>query len=692
MDPLENLPDDCDPTVLEVVRAWIHDQFRVRKAEADSAQTQTCEDTIGVKPIFWIGTLLLACGQVLLGMESQRLPLAGLLVLGGGAACLWFGRSGEEAEPERTAPAAIGEVRFAWKPIWFSASLVMAAVCFLLFTENRFGWLATLSWLVSIACGIYAFWSDSETDGKLILKQKIREKWRKDRLFLGLAALVVVCGSFFRMKDLAGVPPEVISAQVESYYSVSEIKQGANHVLFSRNAVPEPLNYYWAYLVNLLSGKPLTMRNLRLANALAGLIGLAFLYGLGKTTANRWVGLAAAGLAGMSFWLSLQERAAIGGALVFPLMAAALYGLIKALDGQDGRFFLLSSVAFGLGLMSNKIFLIFPLAAAVVILCWRGSVKPIPAGRIWALLGIGLFLTALTAMPLIRAVSLEPAAYFAPILARIGQSEQAYPGNPLIIFLTNFAQALGIANWSSHGSWVDSLPNRAVVDGLTALFFLFGLLRAAGRWRTGRDWRLLSMLALYPVLLLPSALALAFPAENPSPTRAVGAAIPVFLIAAYGALELFKLLKGAFRRQSPALVAGLIAFLLGSAAVWNYDLIFRQYAERYKQSAWNASEIAEVIQRFFSNGKEGISYLISYPYWVDSRAVTISMGQPGQNLSLPSSEIASTSSVTLPKLFILNPMDKESIAKLQSVYPEAVISIFQSANPDKNFILFIVGQ
>ncbi|NLE92650.1 MAG: hypothetical protein GX599_01500, partial [Chloroflexi bacterium] len=85
MDPLENLPDDCDPTVLEVVRAWIHDQFRVRKAEAEDAQTQTCEDTIGVKPIFWIGTLLLACGQVLLGMESQRLPLAGLLVLGGGA-------------------------------------------------------------------------------------------------------------------------------------------------------------------------------------------------------------------------------------------------------------------------------------------------------------------------------------------------------------------------------------------------------------------------------------------------------------------------------------------------------------------------------------------------------------------------------------------------------------------------------
>jgi len=43
-------------------------------------------------------------------------------------------------------------------------------------------------------------------------------------------------------------------------------------------------------------------------------------------------------------------------------------------------------------------------------------------------------------------------------------------------------------------------------------------------------------------------------------------------------------------------------------------------------------------------------------------------------------------------LFILNPMDKDSIAELQTVYPEGVISTYQSVNSDKNFILFIVGQ
>jgi len=119
------------------------------------------------------------------------------------------------------------------------------------------------------------------------------------------------------------------------------------------------------------------MAAIRLANALAGLIGMGFVYGLGKRIANRWVGLVAAGLAGVSFWLVLQERAAIGGGLVFPLMAGALFGLVKGLEERDGRFYLLSAVAVGLGLMSNKIFLIFPLVAIVVILSWRSEKNPL---------------------------------------------------------------------------------------------------------------------------------------------------------------------------------------------------------------------------------------------------------------------------------------------------------------------------
>ena len=138
------------------------------------------------------------------------------------------------------------------------------------------------------------------------------------------------------------------------------------------------------------------------------------------------------------------------------------------------------------------------------------------------------------------------------------------------------------------------------------------------------------------------------------------------------------------------LIAGVL--MIAPIVVNNNNLVFQQYTNQYKNSAWNASEMGEVITRFYASGREGLSYLISYPYWVDSRAVAISMGRPEQNLSLPATEIGNTLNVTLSKLFILNPMDKNSIAELQAAYPEGVISTYQSTNPDKNFILFIVGQ
>ena len=694
MDPTENLPEDDDLTVLECVGDWIHGQFNVKEKSTSGifAQVETSENLPGVKTVFWIGLILTLIGQFLLGMQKLSFPLAGFLTIAIGIGCLWFGIPDENKKTDELPCAKTEGIRFHVKPIWLLASLAMMVVCFLVFTENCFGWLQTLSWLTAIACGLYAFWPARDPEKRAQkLNWKFWQGWKQDRLFFFLVLVVAALGLIFRLKDLAGVPPEMISAQVETYYSVSEIRQGGNFVLFSRNSVPEPLNYYWADLVNLFSGQILKLETIRLANALAGLIGVGFIFGLGKQVGNRWMGLVAAGLAGVSFWLVLQERAAIGGGLVFPLMAGALLGLVKGLDEQDGRFILISALAVGLGLMSNKIFLIFPLAALVVILSWRKG-KSIRKSQLLGLVGVGSFISVITAIPLLRAISLEPVSYFAPILARIGEYEVSYPGSPLLIFFGNFVKAIGIANWTNQGSWVDSIANRGAVDGLTAVFFLIGIVSLVKRYRQSRDWKLLVLLLLYPLLILPSVLALAFPSENPSMTRAVGAAIPVILIAAFGIVEVFKVVALALRQKSMGaiLIAGIL--MLTPIVVNNHNLVFQQYTNQYKNSAWNASEMGEVISRFYSSGKEGLSYLISYPYWVDSRAVAISMGRPEQNLSLPATEIANTLNVSLSKLFILNPMDKNSIAELQAAYPEGVISTYQSTNPDKNFILFIVGQ
>ena len=163
MNPTESLPEDDDLTVLEYVRRWIHDQINVREnpdrevAEVNK-QVHTVEIPLSVKPVFWIGLILLVIGQILLGLQTQSLPVAGLLVIAMGMASLWFGMPQNEAKAEKSNPQEFESLIFQIKPIWLMATLAMSVVCFLLFSENRFGWLQTLSWLTTIACALYAFW------------------------------------------------------------------------------------------------------------------------------------------------------------------------------------------------------------------------------------------------------------------------------------------------------------------------------------------------------------------------------------------------------------------------------------------------------------------------------------------------------------------------------------------------------
>ena len=125
----------------------------------------------------------------------------------------------------------------------------------------------------------------------------------------------------------------------------------------------------------------------------------------------------------------------------------------------------------------------------------------------------------------------------------------------------------------------------------------------------------------------------------------------------------------------------------------NYNLLTEGYAKQFDASAWNASEMAHVIE-VYDQGIESKtnSFIVGYPHWVDARAVAILLGAPDEELALMPEEIKNTTNTTGTKIFLLNPFDKESIAKLQSTYPQGIASTFQSLNPDKNFVIYIVGQ
>jgi hypothetical protein len=120
--------------------------------------------------------------------------------------------------------------------------------------------------------------------------------------------------------------------------------------------------------------------------------------------------------------------------------------------------------------------------------------------------------------------------------------------------------------------------------------------------------------------MLPSILSLTFPAENPSLNRAAGAMVPVFLIVGFAFDGFLRALEAASASVwNKRLAWGIGLFLVVWAALHNYGLVFNQYRELYDVSAWNTTEMGEVVRSFAElTGSPDTAWLVGYPHWADA--------------------------------------------------------------------------
>jgi len=332
------------------------------------------------------------------------------------------------------------------------------------------------------------------------------------------------------------------------------------------------------------------------------------------------------------------------------------------------------------------------LLAAVALFLWQHKE---PDRRKRAI--IGLALTALLAfmvfIPLFRYMVGNAEMFFYRGATRLGQVERPYPGNPWIIFISNVAKGWLMPFWDDGETWVHSITHRPALDWVTAALYALGLVVVLLRYGRRRQWEDAFLMVSVPLLMLPSTLSLAFPNENPCLNRTGAAYIPIFIIAGMGALALQKALADWRPRVGRWLGVGLVAALALVSARANYDLVFHQYAEQFRLSAWNTSEIGMVIHDFVvREGTPDGVWVVPYPYWVDTRLVAINAGLFPEitDMALPREQLESTLSVPLPKLFILKPEDTETLDKLQHLYPNGRVQVFHSPTPGKDFLMFSV--
>ncbi len=702
---MENRPvsDETDITILEYLKSLLtpgkqHAQSDSRWTPTDTGleqqQDEPAEELSGRGRFPWFcgGTAVLALFAQI--CASNRMAFFSLVLYAGAGFCLFLAwRRQEWSLPLQN--ELHGKWQFFTGRTWLLIpGLVLASAAFLLFGTQRFGLASTFCWITAIILTTFALWNKSPKDRpeRVSVSARIQTLLIEDRLwFIAMLVVVAVVG-WFSFARLQEVPPELVSGQVDHVFTVRDILAGNPALTFSRNLVSEPLQYLWGALISLATGSRAGFVGLKLAYALANLAALYFIYRLAADIFDRWVGLAAVFLLGVSFWQIIQTRALLGSGLVLPLGCAALYFLFSGFSTHKSNNLLLSALFVGLGLLTNKVFLIFPLASLVCAILWLTIKREQGGGRLLLVaFAQSLLVGAVVSVPLLRAAANEPTAYFAPILSRVSDYETALSAHPLTLFFTNLWSALGIANWSNRSSWVDGLTLKPGLDLLSAAFFVLGVGAVLLKLRNNKDWRAAALLALYPLLLLPSVLSLAFPLENPSLSRGLGALIPVCVLSAVG----LRALMGAVFAWSPArgksyrfVVTGLVFLAIISL---NYQAAFRDYPANYRQSAWNSFEMANIIrQTELSTGFPQNAWVVGYPYWVDARAVALEADRPDQDLALASDQLEQTVNVLGSKLFLIHPLDGAAVEKLQQLYPTGTFAMYASSIPEKDFLVFLV--
>ena len=247
--------------------------------------------------------------------------------------------------------------------------------------------------------------------------------------------------------------------------------------------------------------------------------------------------------------------------------------------------------------------------------------------------------------------------------------------------------------WDNGDVWVHSIPHRPALDLISAALFFLGLVLVVLRYARRRNWLDLFLLLSIPLLLLPSIMSLAFPNENPNLNRTAGAYIPVFLILAIGLDALLNTVRRCFPERAGvtfATVLGLgLAFFAASA---NYDLMFNQYDTSFRMSSLNTAEMGAVVHDFAElTGAQPIdSWVVAYPYWVDTRLVAMNAGYPNRDMAISPEQLGDTQGNPRSKLFLINPQDAAGLQQLIDLYPEGRYWMHESQTPGKDFYVFLV--
>ncbi len=672
--------------------------------------------SLALKPI-WARIFLVSASilSAVLGqtfLSRQEMPLAAVFYLAALATWLAAMLLHSTSMPIRPSlPARLGAPILrsrAARAALFVLGLLLAILTFLTSTNNTFTPLNLTLWLLSVLAVLLALLerrpeTGPKQDGA---KNGVEPDTAHSRQILPILLalfVIILLAAFFYYFRLDRVPAEMTSDHAEKLLDVNDLLNGKRPIFFPRNTGREPIEFYLvAAFINLVHNH-LDFMALKWVTATIGFLTVPLVFLLARQLFDNLVGLLASAFTAVANWPVGISRMGLRFPLTPFFTALAFIFLFRALKDQRRNDFVLTGLALGAGLYGYHASKIVPFVAAACFVMWllfEGPIRLILARRPdWRSLArytvnvaITFTLALLVFVPLLRYMTDHPQDFWYRILTRISDEQRPIEGNPALVLADNVKNAALMFNVEGDRAWPNTLSNVPVLDEVCGGLFVLGVAYALCRLARYREAKYAYLLAALSGLLLPSALAIAYPIENPSVVRAGGAIPFAFILVALPLAQLARSLQAALPRAGNWLAVCAVGATILLAAHLNYTRYFELYDEQYRRASWNSSEVAATMLDFARNGGSlNNAWVVAFPHWVDTRNVAINLGNINwNNVIWRTSEIAHPAQARGATLFILSPKDTSNLQGLHILFPHGYAVEYHSRTPGKEYIGFYI--
>jgi hypothetical protein len=719
----------------------------------------------GGRVFYLVPALLLVIGTLLFVATFSQPPevvagvllaAAGCWVLGAIVALLialgqrFFGQSASDAAARTDAPWAVlgmsGAIpRWRWATaLW---ATILTAITWLGTSGNAFGEVSLLFvrisviwlWLGSIVLWAITFaplgwhprsWARGWAG-------RVRAwNWRGNLPLILLVTAIVLVGAWFRLDNLAGVPAQMTSDHVEKLLDAQRVLDGSRPIFFENNGGREPFQMYAMAALAQWPGLGINHFTLKLLSALEAILTIPLMVWMGVEVLgprHRRIGLVTglvmAALLAASYWHVSLARMGLRIVLTPAVIAMLAIYLSRAMRHNHRADFIKAGLVLGFGLYAYQAIRMAPLAVLVgvgisLVFYMHGAGNRL---RMIGNLAVLVLVAFVVFLPMFH-YSLEVPEQFwertttrllgdsvifetqadGIIRERYASLEERFAalGANLPVLTRNIGNALGMFHLRGDIAWINGASLRPAMDFISGAFLLLGVVGWGALTLRSRDPVYVFMPLFLLIMLLPSALALAFPIENPSFTRTSGALPIVLLFTAFSVSRLAVLTAELFPERAGRGGAALaVAALVAGSLAINTTTYFGPFDRGYRNSVYPYSEAGTFLRGFTeSGGAFGNAFVIAYPHWWDHRALAIEAGVPSWANTLVDTDGDSGPGHALDGLpevleaarertgpFRLNPVrdllffysvdDETSLERLKLWFPDGYAQAIDSAYP-----------